>query len=186
MAEINVSALAMVHAPPDDVRAAIADYRDVRPAILTKQFRDYQVIDGGHGAGSRVRWTLKPGRWGKRGTREWEVLVEESDGEVIERDTRSDVVTTWTVLPGPDQRSVVKVTLSWPGAEGFAGMRERSHAGRLRRAYGEMLNELRDRVARSRTAAPAEPDPATEPPPSPTTEPSPQEPAPPAGEARPQ
>lgn len=145
MAEISVSALAMVRATPDEARAAVTDYREVRPAILPRQFRDYQVLEGGNGAGSRVRWTLKPARWTKRGMRDWEVTVEESGGEIVERDTRSDVVATWTVLPGPNQRSVVRVTLSAPEPSGFAGMQARSRAAKLRRLYGEILLELHKR-----------------------------------------
>jgi hypothetical protein len=154
MAEINLSVLAMVGAPPEDVRAAVADYQDVRPAILTKQFRDYEVLDGGRGAGSRVRWTLKPNRWTKRGMRDWEIQVEEADGELVERDTRSGVVTTWSVLPGPDERTVVRLTLSWEGATGFAGIRERSRAGKLRKVYGEVLHQLRTRLTPTGEAGP--------------------------------
>ena len=78
--------------------------------------------------------------------RDWEIQVEEADGELVERDTRSGVVTTWTVLPAPDRRTVVRVTLSWESPAGFAGMRERSRAGKLRRVYGEVLHGLRTRL----------------------------------------
>lgn len=149
MAEISVSALAMVDAPPDEVRAALADYRDVRPAILTSDFTDYQVLGGGRGSGSRVRWTLTTTLWGrwKRRARDWEVQVEEPDGELVERDTLSSTVTTWTVFPGPDGRSVVRVELSWDGPDGFSGIVARSRARTLRQAHGDVLLKLRNRFA---------------------------------------
>ncbi len=65
MAEISVTALAMVDAPPEQGHTALAYYREVRPAILTSNFSGYQVVEGGRGAGSQVRWTLNPARWGK-------------------------------------------------------------------------------------------------------------------------
>ncbi|MBV9313694.1 MAG: SRPBCC family protein [Pseudonocardia sp.] len=145
MAEISVTALAMIDAPADDVRAALADYREIRPTILTSQFSGYEVVKGGVGAGSQVRWTLNPGRWGRRQAREWLVDVEEPDGTLVEHDRRLSSVTTWAVIAAPDGRSVVRVELRLDGPNGIRGMLTRSRAGKLRRVYGEVLFKLRKR-----------------------------------------
>ena len=141
--EISVTALAMVDAHPEQVRASIADYREFRPAILTPHFSGYEVLEGGRGAGSRVRWTLNPGRWTKRRARVWEVTVEEVDGALVEHDAHSSAVMTWTVVAAPDGRSAVKLALGFTAPGGLGGMRARSRANKLHHLYGETLLELR-------------------------------------------
>jgi hypothetical protein len=143
VAEISVAALAMVDADPDRVRDAIADYREFRPAILTPRFSGYEVLEGGRGAGSRVRWTLNPGRWTRRRARVWEVSAEEADGVLIEHDALSPTVLTWTVVPAPDGRSAVKLTLTFSAPGGLGGLRARSRGNKLHHLYGEMLLQLR-------------------------------------------
>jgi hypothetical protein len=143
VAEINVSALAMVDADPEQVRASIADYREFRQAILTPHFSAYEVLEGGQGAGSRVRWTLNPGKWTKRRARVWEVTVEEVGGALVEHDAHSSAVMTWTVVAAPDGRSAVKLALSFTAPGGLGGMRARSRANKLHHLYGETLLELR-------------------------------------------
>jgi hypothetical protein len=143
VAEISVTALAMVDADPGRVRDAIADYRKFRPAILTPRFSGYEVLEGGRGAGSRVRWTLNPGRWTRRRARVWEVSAEEKDGMLIEHDALSPTVLTWTVVPAPDGRSAVKLTLTFTAPGGLGGLRARSRGNKLHHLYGEMLLQLR-------------------------------------------
>jgi hypothetical protein len=143
VAEINVAALAMVDADPERVRASIADYREFRRAILTPHFSAYEVLEGGQGAGSRVRWTLNPGKWTRRRAREWEVTVEEVDGALVEHDAHSSAVMTWTVVSAPDGRSAVKLALSFTAPGGLGGMRARSRTNKLHHLYGETLLELR-------------------------------------------
>jgi hypothetical protein len=143
VAQISVTALAKVDAEPEQVRTSIADYREFRPAILTPHFSGYEVLEGGQGAGSQVRWTLNPGKWTKRRARAWEVTVEEVDGSLVEHDAHSSAVMTWTVVPAPDGRSAVKLTLSLEAPGGLGGMRARSRANKLHHLYGEVLLELR-------------------------------------------
>ena len=143
MSEFTVTALAMVDAEPERVRTSVADYRELRPAILTPHFSGYEVLEGGQGAGTRVRWTLNPGRWTKRRAREWEVTVEEADGALIERDARSSAVMVWTVVSAPDGRSAVRLELTVTTPGGLGGLRARSKANKLHHLYGETLLELR-------------------------------------------
>lgn len=143
MAETSVVALAMVDAEPERVRASIADYREFRPAILTSHFSGYEVLEGGRGGGSRVRWTLNPGKWTKRRAREWEVTSEEVDESLVERDAHSSTVMTWTVVAAPEGRSAVKLALTVQTPAGLGGLRARSRANKLHHLYGETLFELR-------------------------------------------
>lgn len=135
----------MVDAEPDRVRQSIADYLEFRPSILTPRFSGYEVLQGGRGAGTRVRWTLNPGRWTKRRARVWEMSSEEVDGALVEHDARSSSVLTWTVVAAPDGRSAVKLTVSFAAPAGLGGMRARSRGNKQRHLYGEMLLELRNR-----------------------------------------
>lgn len=143
MPEFTVTALAMVDAPPERIRTSIADYREFRPAILTQHFSGYEILEGGRGAGTRVRWTLNPGRWTKRRARDWEVTVEETDGALIEHDAHSSAVMAWTVIPAPGGRSAVQLELTFTTAGGLGGLRDRSRANKLHHLYGETLHELR-------------------------------------------
>jgi hypothetical protein len=150
VAEFSVAALAMVDAEPERVRRSLADYREFRPAILTSHFSGYEVLEGGRGDGSRVRWTLNPGKWIKRRAREWEITAQEVDGALVEHDTRSSTVMTWNVVPAPDGRSAVKLTFTFEIPGGLGGMRARSRANKLHHRYGETLFELRKRLARTK------------------------------------
>jgi len=147
VADISVAALAMVDAEPDRVRRSLADYREFRPRILTPRFSGYEVLEGGQGSGTRVRWTLNPGRWIKRRARVWDISSEEVDDALVERDTNSSAVLTWTVVPAPDGRSAVKLTLEYAATDGLSGSRAHAQGNRERRLYGGMLFELRKRFA---------------------------------------
>jgi hypothetical protein len=144
MAQLNVTVLAMVSSPPEQVRSAIADYLHVRPAILTTHFTDYEVIEGGHGAGTTVRWTMNPARWGRRQARAWLVRVDEIDGVLTESDTHSSTVTTWTVTPAADDRSAVRVQLTWDIPAGIMGALARFRSANLRKIYGQVAFRLRE------------------------------------------
>ena len=45
MAKVTATAERKIDAPLEKVRAAIADYSESRPTILTGEFRDYEVIE---------------------------------------------------------------------------------------------------------------------------------------------
>ena len=59
MAKVTATAERKIDAPLEKVRAAIADYSESRPTILTGEFRDYEVIEGGIGAGTKASWKLQ-------------------------------------------------------------------------------------------------------------------------------
>jgi len=141
MGQVTSTAERVIDAPVATVRAALADYEEVRPRILTSQFSDYRVESGGHGAGTRAHWKLAAT---KKRVRDCLVEVAESiDGSIVERDANSSMVTTWTVEPVEAGRSRVRATTTWNGAGGIGGFFERRFAPKgLARIYDGVLANL--------------------------------------------
>ncbi len=140
MAQVIVTAEHEVRGTTDQVRAALADYVEVRPKILTAQFSEYEVRAGGHGAGSSVHW--KFAATSKR-VRDQLVQVSEDGETLVESDTNSSMVTRWQVTDAGEGRARVSVITTWDGAGGIGGFFERTFAPKgLRRVYAEMLDNL--------------------------------------------
>ena len=141
MAQVTATAQREIGAPAERVRAAVADYAQTRPRILTEHFDDYRVEAGGHGPGTRAHWTLAATQKRVR-----DVLVDVADGgegRLVERDTNSSMVTTWTVAPAGPDRSTVTIETTWNGAGGIGGFFERTFAPKgLRRIYDGVLANL--------------------------------------------
>lgn len=144
MGQVVATAERTVRAPAERVRAALADYSGTRREVLPEQFSDYRVDAGGQGSGTRVHWRFAA--TSKR-VREQDVEVTEPDGSLVERDTRSSMVTTWTVTPAGSGSSTVRVRTTWDGAGGVGGFFERTFAPRgLRRVYDDLLGRLERRL----------------------------------------
>jgi hypothetical protein len=145
MAQVRATAERTVGAPVDRVRQALADYVGTRPTLLTEQFSEYEVRAGGIGAGTTVHWKLAA-----TSKRVRDCLIEVSEpveGQLVERDTNSSMVTTWTVRPSGDATSAVSVETTWDGASGVGGFFERTFApGGLRKIYDGILANLDNAV----------------------------------------
>jgi hypothetical protein len=148
MATVKATAEQMVEGTPEQVGTAVRDYVNVRPRILTEHFGAYEVRAGGQGAGTVVHWTLQAT---KKRIRDCLIEVSEPEaGRLVERDTKSSMVTTWTVGPADEGRSLVRVETTWQGAGGVPGFFERVFAPiGLRRVYGELLTNLAHLVRRT-------------------------------------
>jgi hypothetical protein len=141
MAQVIVTAELEVAGSPLQVRDALADYTQTRPKILTDHFSDYQVREGGNGAGTLVAW--KFAATSKRVRDQLVEVTEPLDGSLVETDTNSSMVTTWTVTEAGEGRSLVGVRTTWNGAGGIGGFFERTFAPKgLRRVYEEMIGKL--------------------------------------------
>ena len=141
MAQVTARTERTIDAPANRVHAALQDYETVRPTILTEHYGDYRVEAGGQGAGSRVHWTLQAT---KKRVRDQlvEVTVPGAD-RVVETDTNSSMVTTWTVTPAGEGRSIVAVETTWNGASGIGGFFERTFAPKgLARIHDGVLSNL--------------------------------------------
>jgi uncharacterized protein YndB with AHSA1/START domain len=145
MAQVTARTERTIDAPAERVQAALADYETVRPTILTEHYRDYRVESGGQGAGTRAHWLLQATQKRVR-----DQLVEVSvpgPDRIVERDANSSMVTTWTVTPAGDARSVVTVESAWNGAGGIGGFFERTFAPKgLQRIHDGVLAKLADAV----------------------------------------
>jgi Polyketide cyclase / dehydrase and lipid transport len=148
MGQVVATAERVVTAPVDRVRSALADYEGVRPRLLPEQFSGYRVQSGGQGAGTRVAW-----RFAATSKRVRDQLVEVSQPDpdtLVETDTRSSMVTTWTLHPADAGLTTVRVCTTWNGAGGIGGFFERTFAPKgLRRVYDELLGRLDREVAPS-------------------------------------
>ena len=144
MAQVKANTQRAIAVPAERVRAALADYTGTRPRLLTEHFSEYEVREGGTGAGTTVHWKLAA--TSKR-VRDCLIAVTESDGALVETDQNSSMVTTWTVTPAGNAACTVSVETTWNGAGGVGGFFERTFApGGLKRIYDAMLTKLNNVV----------------------------------------
>ncbi|MFD7924109.1 SRPBCC family protein [Streptomyces sp. NPDC059740] len=141
MAQVEATTRREIAADPEDVFDALADYSGTRPKLLTEHFSEYEVREGGDGKGSLVHWKLQATQ--KR-VRDCLVEADEpTDGQLVEKDRNSSMVTTWTVTPAGEGRAAVTVITTWNGAGGIGGFFERTFAPKgLVRIYDAMLARL--------------------------------------------
>src|SRR5579885_819167 len=146
MSRIHVKTERVINARPEIEYEALADYKGERKQMLTPNFLDYTVERGGQGSGTMLRYRLQTaGR-----ERPYHISVQEPvKGQVlVERDTNSSLVTTWSVAPVKDgDRTRVSVESEWTGGNGVKGFFERTFAPLgLRRIYDTMLSRLEHQV----------------------------------------
>jgi hypothetical protein len=137
MTELRAGATRSVSAPPERVLEFLRDYNK-RPSILTSQYRNYRVEEGGTGAGTVIFYTQhSPGR-----SHDFRLRIEEAEDGLVERDVESSFVSTWTVLPTATGSSVM-LEGAWESAGGIGGFFEKLFAPMsLRRTYGQVLDQL--------------------------------------------
>lgn len=140
MGQVSASSTVLINAEPDAVLAAVADYQTVRPKILSSHYRDYQVLEGGQGAGTVATWKLQAT---ESRVRDVKATVDVAGHAVIEKDANSSMVTNYTVAPaGPGASVTVKT--SWQGAGGIGGFFEKTFAPiGLRKIQAEVLENLK-------------------------------------------
>ncbi|MGW3913946.1 SRPBCC family protein [Streptomyces sp. NPDC005070] len=141
MAQVEATTERVIAADAEAVFDALADYSGTRPKLLSEHFSEYEVREGGDGAGTLVHWKLQA-----TSKRVRDCLLEVSeptDGELVEKDRNSSMVTTWRVTPAGEGKSRVVVTSVWNGAGGVGGFFERTFAPKgLGRIYDTLLANL--------------------------------------------
>jgi len=151
MAQIEVVRQRVIQADPEDVFDALADYREVHPRLLPEQFTDYELREGGDGAGTVVHVLFKAT---EKRVRDCLLEVSEPEkGTLVEKDRNSTLVTTFTVAPAPGEGgktgSRVTIRTTWQGAGGVGGFFERLFAPRaLASVYDRVLANLAAEMAR--------------------------------------
>ncbi|HZU48820.1 MAG TPA: SRPBCC family protein [Mycobacterium sp.] len=140
MGQVSAASTVLINAKPEAVLTAVADYKNVRPKILSSHYRDYQVLQGGQGQGTVAKWKLQAT---KSRVRDVQASVDVAGHAVIEKDANSSMVTNWTVAPaGPGSSVTVKTT--WTGAGGLKGVFEKTFAPLgLKKIQAEVLANLK-------------------------------------------
>lgn len=143
MGQVSAASTILINAQPEAVLTAVADYRGVRPKILSEHYRDYRVLQGGQGQGTVASWKLQAT---KSRVRDVQASVDVAGHAVIEKDANSTMVTNWTVAPaGPG--SSVTVTTTWTGAGGVKGFFEKTFAPLgLKKIQAEVLANLKKQL----------------------------------------
>ncbi|MGQ4511483.1 SRPBCC family protein [Streptomyces sp. DW26H14] len=141
MAQVEATTERVIAAKAEDVFDALADYRETRPKLLPGNFSEYEVREGGDGEGTLVHWRLQAT---EKRVRDCLLEVSEPvDGQLVEKDRNSSMVTTWVVTPAGEGRSKAAVTSVWNGAGGIGGFFERKFAPKgLVALYDQILAKL--------------------------------------------
>jgi len=144
MGQVSAASTILIDAEPATVLDAVADYESVRPKILSPQYSEYQVLQGGHGQGTVAKWKLQAT---ESRVREVQANVDVAGHTVIEKDANSSMVINWTVAPAGPAGSSVTVKTTWNGAGGVKGFFEKTFAPLgLRRIQDEVLANLKNEV----------------------------------------
>jgi carbon monoxide dehydrogenase subunit G len=144
MGQVSAASTILIDADPATVLDAIADYQTVRPKILSPQYSEYQVLQGGHGQGTVAKWKLQAT---ESRVREVQANVDVAGHTVIEKDVNSSMLINWTVAPAGPAGSSVTVKTTWNGAGGVKGFFEKTFAPLgLRRIQDEVLSNLKNEV----------------------------------------
>lgn len=137
MAQVEATTQRMIEAEPERVYEALADYAGTRSTLLPEQFSEYEVREGGAGAGTVVHWKLQA--TSKRVRDCLFDVTAPTPGQLVETDRNSSMVTVWTVTPAGQGRAKVVSTTTWDGAAGIGGFFERTFAPKG-------LNRIQDAV----------------------------------------
>ncbi len=132
MAAHQFSASALIHAPPQDLYAIIADYHHGHPQILPKPpFVSLAVEQGGTGTGTVIRVHMRV--LGRIQTFR-SVVTEPEPGRVLVETNDNGYVTTFTVEPRADgQHAYVTIATEITRRVGILGALERWFVPRLLR-----------------------------------------------------
>jgi uncharacterized protein YndB with AHSA1/START domain len=141
MAQVEATTERVIAADAEAVFDALADYSGTRAKLLPEHFSEYEVREGGDGEGTLVHWKLQA--TSKRVRYCLLEVTEPTDGELVEKDRNSSMVTTWRVTPAGEGKSRVVVTTVWDGAGGIGGFFEKTFAPKgLGRIYDLVLDKL--------------------------------------------
>ncbi|MCT2593447.1 SRPBCC family protein [Streptomyces sp. N2-109] len=142
MAQVEAATEREIKAKPEEVFKALADYGGTREKLLPEQYSEYEVREGGDGAGTLVHWKLQA--TSKRVRDCLLEISEPAEGELVEKDRNSSMVTTWRVTPGSGEGVArVSVTTVWDGAGGVGGFFEKTFAPKgLARIHDAVLARL--------------------------------------------
>jgi hypothetical protein len=145
MPTLRVEASALVRARPSVVYGLISDYRRGHPSILPPEyFEDMVVEEGGQGAGTRVRFTMKA--FGAKEISRASITEPQPGRVLVETVEDRGIVTTFRVEPTGSNESQVTLTTDYP-TKGVRGWFEALVVPRyLRKVYAAELRLLARRA----------------------------------------
>ena len=145
MAQVEATTERIVAADAETVFDTLADYSGTRAELMPEQYSEYEVREGGDGEGTLVHWKLQA--TSKRVRDCLLEVTEPTDGQLIEKDRNSSMVTTWTVTPAGEGKSKAVVSTVWNGAGGIGGFFEKTFAPKgLARIHDALLARLAAQV----------------------------------------
>jgi ribosome-associated toxin RatA of RatAB toxin-antitoxin module len=138
----EVSAERRFQASPERVYNLIIDMEEHR-RILPKQFESLDVLEGGRGAGTVFRLTMKV--MGSR-TSLVMTLSEPEPGRIVqEQDPSAGVTTIWKLIPMPGDGCMLRLTSRFPSKPGFSGWVERlATTSMIRSIYKRELENMNE------------------------------------------
>ncbi len=147
MSRISVESEQVVNAEPEKVYAILSDYKNQRPRLLTPNFLDYKVEQGGQGVGTVISYRLHAAN--RERPYKMRVSAAQKNELLVEQDENSSLVTRWSLSPfHAGQHTKVQVSTTWEGSAGVGGFFERTFAPLgLRDIYTSMLARLSNTVA---------------------------------------
>ena len=142
MGSYTVSMAAIIPAPPAKVYRILADYHRHHPRIVPPEhFRNFQVLEGGVGAGTRTRFQVRV----LGSVREVNHVVSEPEpGRVLmEAEPDGSSPTRFTVEPSDGERTRLTIASELSSRPGAAGIVERWITSMaLRRIYRKELARI--------------------------------------------
>jgi uncharacterized protein YndB with AHSA1/START domain len=141
MTPIRVETSREIAAPCERVYERLSDYGPGRSAWLpAANYSEMAVQKGGSGPGTEVSYRLKVGP--RQRVYKMQISAPEPGTSVVETDSTSSMVFTWSVKPS-GSASLVTVACQWRGGSGIGGFFERRFApGGVRRVLSQALAGL--------------------------------------------
>lgn len=155
MDRVSAQKTATLAATPEQIYAVIADYRHHHPQILPRPYFDrLEVEEGGFGAGTVFRAEMNV--FGVKQAFRMRVAEPEPGRTIVESDLRTDLVTTFSIIPTADPaQTQLQIETNWTPKPGLAGWIERATTPAiLRMIYRKELRVLADYL-RQRNAVPS-------------------------------
>lgn len=152
MGRIHIKVNGTIHAPAAEVYTLLADYRNGHPLVVPKQYFSPLVVEeGGYGAGTVVSFRVKVGG----NTRRYrDVVTEPQPGRILmESDTLSNTVTSFTVTPRGDSQCELEIVTDFDSSKGGRGLLEMLFAPNMMKGiYEKELRQI-DQLATQRHAS---------------------------------
>lgn len=150
MAFIQITVERDIAAPAALVYDILADYHEGHPSILPPAFTSFTVLEGGIGAGTRIRFDLKLA--GKTSTTTATVTEPEPGRILREEESERGLTTSFTVEPIGSDRCHVTIDTVWQAYGIRAWVEKRIVPRLLRPLYEDQLDRLAT-VSRARLTA---------------------------------